>query len=123
VLAADQKGDYNAEMFSIDDSFFENIDKNLIQFYRGGYDESTIGGVLTVLNSTFQNNGQLEKSGVLIKTRGIINVFLDSNHFINNPVQRVAVLWGVKNNKHQNNSVLNSGKIEVQDQQELEILY
>jgi poly(beta-D-mannuronate) lyase len=123
VLAADKKGDYNAEMFSIVDSSFENIDKNLIHFYRGGYDESTIGGVLTVSNSTFQNNGQLEKSGVLIKTRGIINVLLDSNHFINNPVRRVAVLWGVKNNKHQNNSVLNSGKIEVQEQQELEILY
>ncbi|MDB4715405.1 hypothetical protein OAF23_04750 [Flavobacteriaceae bacterium] len=37
--------------------------------------ESTIGGVLTVSNSTFQNNGQLEKSGVLIKTRALLMSF------------------------------------------------
>ena len=46
VLAANQKGDYNAEMFcSISNSSFENIDQNVIHFYRGGYDESTIGGI------------------------------------------------------------------------------
>lgn len=123
VLAADQKGDYNAEMFTITQSTFENIDQNIIHFYRGGYDESTIGGVLTLVNNTFVNNGGKEKSGILIKTRGIINVLLEDNTFTNNLVKRVAVLWGAKNNLHKNNRVKNSGIIEVQEQQALEILY
>ena len=123
VLAADQKGDYNAEMFSISNSSFENIDQNVIHFYRGGYDESTIGGVLTLKNNTFKQSGQKEKSGILLKTRGIINVLLEGNTFINNKVKRVAVLWGAKNNHHFNNTLKQSGKIEVQEQQKLEILY
>lgn len=123
VLAADQKGDYNAEMFSISNSSFENIDNNLIHFYRGGYDESTIGGVLTLVNNRFSNSGKKEKSGILIKTRGIINVLLEGNTFENNPVKRVAILWGAKNNHHRDNTVIRSGKIEVQEQQALELLY
>ncbi len=123
VLAADQKGDYNAEMFSISNSSFENIDNNLIHFYRGGYDESTIGGVLTLVNNRFSNSGKKEKSGILIKTRGIINVLLEGNTFENNPVKRVAILWGAKNNHHRDNTVVRSGKIEVQEQQALELLY
>ncbi len=123
VLAADQKGDYNVEMFTITNSNFENIDQNVIHFYRGGYDESTIGGVLTLLNNTFEKSGQKESSGILIKTRGIINVLLEGNTFLNNKVRRVAVLWGAKNNHHRNNTVTQSGKIEVQEQQALELLY
>ena len=123
VLAADQKGDYNAEMFSITNSSFEKIEQNVIHFYRGGYDESTIGGVLTLKNNTFKQSGQKEKSGILVKTRGIINVLLEGNTFINNKVKRVAVLWGAKNNHHYNNTLTQSGKIEVQEQQKLDILY
>ncbi len=123
VLAADQKGDYNAEMFTVTESTFENIDQNLIHFYRGGYDESTIGGVLTLKNNTFKNSGGNEKSGILIKTRGIINVLINDNSFTDNLVKRVAILWGAKNNHHKNNTVKNSGKIEVQEQQALELLY
>ena len=123
VLAADQKGDYNAEMFSIANSTFENIDQNVVHFYRGGYDESTIGGYLTLVNNTFERSGKKEKSQILIKTRGIINVLLDGNTFKNNPIKRVAVLWGAKNNHHKNNLVFQSGEIEVQEQQALEILY
>jgi len=123
VLAADQKGDYNAEMFSISNSSFENIDQNVIHFYRGGYDESTIGGVLTLKNNTFKQSGQKEKSGILLKTRGIINVLIEGNTFINNKVKRVAVLWGSKNNYHYNNTLIQSGEIEVQEQQKLDILY
>ena len=123
VLAADQKGDYNAEMVSIDSSEFINIDKNLIHFYRGGYDESTIGGFLTLTNNSFKSSGKKEKSGILLKTRGIINVLIEGNRFANNPVKRIAVLWGAKNNQHRNNTITNSGEIEVQEQQKLELLY
>ncbi|CAM3609972.1 chondroitinase-B domain-containing protein [Zobellia roscoffensis] len=122
-LAAEDKGDYNAEMVSFDHCFFENIQNNVVNFYRGGYDESTIGGSLSVTNSSFTNSGQGENSNILIKTSGIINVTIQDNSFENNPVELVALLWGEKNNNHQNNTLINSGKIKVEEQQKLKILY
>jgi poly(beta-D-mannuronate) lyase len=123
VLAADEKGDYNAEMVTFEKCEFNNVKRNVIHFYRGGYDESTIGGFLTLNNNTFTHCGQEEKSGVLIKTRGIINVFITDNTFQNNPVKQVAVLWGAKNNHHGNNTFVQSGEIVVEEQQKLDILY
>ncbi|WPR71311.1 hypothetical protein SLW70_15435 [Flavobacterium sp. NG2] len=123
VLAADDKGDYNAEMVSIDQCSFVNVQNNVIHFFRDGYDESTIGGVLTVTNSTFTACGKTEKSGILIKTRGIINVNIKDNTFKNNPIEHVAILWGEKNNHHLNNTLTNSGIIKVEQQQKLNILY
>ena len=123
VLAADEKGDYNAEMVTIDHCAFENIGQNVIDFYRGGYDESTIGGYLTIKNSSFTNCGQNEKSNILLKTKGIINVLIADNSFKNNPVSYTALLWGEKNNHHTNNTTINSGEIKVEEQQQLKILY
>ncbi len=123
VLAADEKGDYNAEMVTFDQCEFINVRRNVIHFYRGGYDESTIGGFLTLSNNTFKACGDKEESGLLIKTRGIINVHISNNTFQNNPVKLVALLWGAKNNHHTNNKVIKSGQIKVEEQQKLDILY
>lgn len=123
VLAAEKKGDYNAEMFTIKNSTFNNISQNVIHFFRGGYDESTIGGFLRMNNNTFTNCGAKERSGVLIKTRGIINVHMNDNTFTNNRVKNIAILWGAKNNLHAGNKTTNSGTIKVEEQQKLELLY
>lgn len=122
ILAAEEKGDYNAEMVTFDDCTFENIGQNVLHFYRGGYDESTIGGFLTISDCQFSGCGS-DNSGVLLKTRGIINVFLTDNSFTNNAVRQVAVLWGAKNNHHSGNTVSRSGEIVVEEQQKLELLY
>ena len=42
------KGDYNTEFLIIENCEFNNIANNVIDYYRGGYDESTIGGNLIV---------------------------------------------------------------------------
>lgn len=123
VLAADEKGDYNAEMVVIDQCEFYSVQSDVVNFYRGGYDESTIGGCLNISNSIFVDCGRKEKSGILIKTPGIINVHISGNTFRNNPVELVALLWGEKNNKHSGNNISNSGKIEVQQNIELKLLY
>ena len=122
VLAADERGDYNAEMVTITDCIFDNVRQNVVHFYRGGYDESTIGGYLRLIDNTFTNCGRAETSGVLLKTRGIINVLLQGNTFRDNPVTFVAVLWGEKNNRHRDNTFLRSGT-KVEAQQALELLY
>ena len=62
----------------------------MIDYYRGGYDESTVGGTLVVRGSTFTDSGADEENGVLINTYGIINVDLSDNEFRSNDVERVA---------------------------------
>lgn len=117
------KGDYNTEFLIVEDCQFDQVDKNVIDYYRGGYDESTIGGNLIVTNSTFTNCGGKEENGILLNTRGIINVDISNNVFKNNPVKLVALLWGAKNNTHADNQIINSGKLIVEENLKLTLLY
>ncbi|MFK8009584.1 MAG: chondroitinase-B domain-containing protein [Saprospiraceae bacterium] len=117
------KGDYNVEFLTIENCQFENIKSNVIDYYRGGYDESTIGGNLNVHNSTFTNCGSQEKNGILLNTRGIINVDISKNTFKNNRVKLIALLWGAKNNTHSENEIINSGKMLVQENIKLKLMY
>ena len=119
----EDKGEYNAENISIVNCSFDRIQSNVLDYYRGGYDESTVGGNLVVRNSSFTNSGAKEKSGILLNTYGIINVVLDGNTFKNNRVKQVAQLWGAKNNTHTDNTVVNSGKIVVEENLKLKLLY
>lgn len=117
------KGDYNTEYLTISNCNFLNVDKNVIDYYRGGYDESTIGGNLEVSNSTFKNCGAKEDNGILINHRGIINVAISNNTFIDNKVKLVALLWGAKNNTHANNEIENSGEIRVEENLKQTLMY
>ena len=117
------KGDYNTEYLTINNCNFKNVKSNVIDYYRGGYDESTIGGNLFLTNSTFTNCGAKEKNGILINTRGIINVDISKNTFKNNPVKLVALLWGAKNNSYADNQISNSGKIRVEENLKMKLMY
>jgi poly(beta-D-mannuronate) lyase len=117
------KGDYNTEYLTIDNCTFNTIQKNVIDYYRGGYDESTIGGNLSITNSTFTNSGSKEKNTILLNHRGIINVNLSNNTFKNNKVKLVSLLWGAKNNKASNNTIINSGKIKTEQNLKLTLMY
>ncbi|TMU56089.1 chondroitinase-B domain-containing protein [Flagellimonas algicola] len=119
----DDRGDYNAENIYIDDCRFENIPKNIVDYYRGGYDESTVGGNLVLTNSAFTQCGAKEENGVLINTYGIINVDISNNRFLNNSVKTVARLWGAKNNTHSNNEIQNSGELVVEENLPLKLMY
>ena len=107
----DAKGDYNAEFVLITNSKFDNVQENVLNYYRGGYDESTIGGNLLLKNNTFTNSGKNDKSGILIQNIGIVNVDFSNNTFQNNKVKWIAVLWGEKGQKPVNNIIQNSGDI------------
>jgi len=117
------KGDYNTEYLTISNCDFNNVEANVIDYYRGGYDESTIGGNLLVTNSTFTQCGGKEKNKTLLNHRGIINVTLTQNTFKNNPVQFIATLWGAKNNTASGNEINNSGKITVEENLKLKLMY
>ncbi|NNK71983.1 MAG: DUF4957 domain-containing protein [Flavobacteriaceae bacterium] len=117
------KGDYNTEYLTVSNCTFNNIKQNVIDYYRGGYDESTIGGNLLVEHSTFTNCGAKEKNKVLLNHRGIINVDINNNTFNNNPVQFVSILWGAKNNVASDNSFTNSGRIKTEENLKLKLMY
>lgn len=119
----DDRGDYNAENIFILDSQFDGVKKNVIDYYRGGYDESTVGGNLIVQGCTFTNSGIAEGNGVLINTYGIINVDISKNTFRNNQVKLVARLWGAKNNSHGDNVIENSGRLIVEQNLPLKLVY
>jgi len=119
----DNRGEYNAENLTIINCRFEAINKNVINYYRGGYDESTVGGSLIVKGCTFAKSGAAEKSGVLINTHGIINVDITENTFLNNPIKLVARLWGAKNNSASNNTFKNSGQIMTEQNLTQKLMY
>jgi poly(beta-D-mannuronate) lyase len=117
------KGDYNTEYLIVDNCQFDNVKNNVIDYYRGGYDESTIGGNLLVSNSSFTNCGVNEKNGILLNHRGIVNVTISKNTFKNNAVDFVAILWGAKNNTESENSFTNSGQIKTEQNLKLKLMY
>ena len=119
----DDRGDYNAEFLYVLNTEFENVQENVINFYRGGYDESTIGGNLVLQNSKFTNCGKKDQDGILIKTRGIVNVTFEKNSFLNNPVKLIAILWGEKDQQPVDNKIMNSGEIEVQQNLKQKMMY
>ncbi|MCR9251836.1 MAG: alginate lyase [bacterium] len=119
----DDKGDYNAENLFVINTKFENIKKNVIDYYRGGYDESTVGGNLIVQGCTFEKCGAQEENGILVNTYGIINVDISGNSFTNNRVKLVARLWGAKNNSHSDNVIERSGKLIVEQNLPLKLMY
>jgi len=117
------KGDYNTEYLTVIHCNFNNVKANVIDYYRGGYDESTIGGNLFVSNNTFTNCGAKEKNRMLLNHRGIVNVNITKNTFKNNSVQFVSVLWGAKNNVESENQMSNSGKIKTEENLKMKMMY
>ena len=119
----DDRGEYNAENIYIINCQFEGVDQNVINYYRGGYDESTIGGNLVIKGSTFTKSGGKEKNGILLNTYGIINVDITNNTFKDNSVKMIARLWGAKNNSASDNTITNSGKLITQQNLPLKLMY
>lgn len=119
----DAKGDYNAEFVFITNSKFDNVKASVLNYYRGGYDESTIGGSLVLKNNTFTNSGEDDESGILIQNHGIVNVDFSDNTFTDNAVKEIAVLWGEKGQKPVNNTITNSGEIRIEQNLKQKLMY
>ncbi|WP_165747837.1 chondroitinase-B domain-containing protein [Cellulophaga sp. Z1A5H] len=119
----DAKGDYNAEFVFITNSTFDQVQSSVLNYYRGGYDESCIGGNLVLKNNTFTNCGKADESGLLIQNHGIVNVDFSDNTFKDNPVKEIAVLWGEKGQKPVNNTMSNSGEIRIEQNLKQKLMY
>ncbi len=119
----DDKGEYNAEFVYMTNSDFENIQGTILNYYRGGYDESTIGGNLVFTANTVKNCGTSEGTEILVRTRGVVNVEMANNNFVNNPVKFIAILWGAKDQKPVNNTIKNSGEFKIEENLKQKLMY
>jgi len=117
------RGDYNTEYLTIDGCNFNHVKQNVVDYYRGGYDESTIGGNLLITNSTFTNCGAKEKNKRLLNHNGIVNVNINNNTFTNNKVKFVSILWGAKNNVASENTLSNSGQLKTEENLVMTLMY
>jgi len=117
------KGTYNVEFLTITGTRFDSILGAVIDYHRGGYDESTIGGNLVFENNTVTNSGEDQADAILIKNRGIVNLSLKNNTFQNNPVKLIAVLWGAKGQKPEDNTISDSGDVKVLENLKLKLVY
>ena len=99
---SDDYGIYNSEYVTIKNSKFESIGGALIDFYRGGTDESTFGPHLQMHDNSLQNvgNDKRNKSKSSVRLHGVQvsnvsgNSFNDSpkftiNHTVGEPVTKV----------------------------------
>lgn len=119
----DDLGEYNAEFVYIKNTKFDAIQSSVLDYYRGGYDESTIGGNLVFDNNTVTNSGKEEQAGILIKTRGIVNVSIAKNNFTNNPIALIALLWGEKGQAPKDNNIKNSGEFKIEENLKQKMMY
>ena len=100
---SDDYGIYNAEYLTIEDSSFKNVQKTLVDYYRGGTDESTFGPHFNLTNSKLSGigAGKRNKSKASIYLHGVQvtnmsgNTFDDSlpfliNHTVGEPKTKIT---------------------------------
>ncbi len=101
----DDAGKYSVENLVFDNTVFSNITQYALEFYRGGIDESTLGGSLFVNHCVFDNVGADEKQSVL-KLTNIVKVSIENTIFNNSMAKNPVKLSGIRNSIK--NCVLNS---------------
>ena len=106
ILALDQENDdngiYNSEYVTIRNSSFDTVEGDLVDYYRGGTDESTFGPHFELTDSSLNNvgNGGRNKSKSSILLHGVQVTSIENNaitdsaaitvfHTVGEPVTRV----------------------------------
>ena len=91
-----EDGKYNAESVVFSNSVFANLSDCALDYYRGGFDESTIGGSLSINHCIFDSVGTTKKESILKLSR-IMFVKINNSIFSNSAVKSSMLLWGLYN--------------------------
>ena len=105
----DDNGIYSAEYTILTNTVFLNIEQWALDFYRGGNDESTLGGFLEIDRCVFDNVFSKE-SQTMIKQTGLININITNTIFYNSSAKFPIKLIGVYN-MMQNCCIYDAGKV------------
>ncbi len=92
----DNIGKYNAENIVLENTVFSNFTQYALDYYRGGNDESTLGGSLKIDHCVFDAVGADEKQTV-VKLTGIVSVAISNSIFNNSMAKTTLKLSGAKN--------------------------
>ena len=87
-----EDGRYNAETVIFSNSVFANLSDYALDYYRGGYDESTVGGSLAINHCVFDSVGNAE-SDALLKLSRIMYVKINNSIFSNSLAKSSFSLW------------------------------
>jgi poly(beta-D-mannuronate) lyase len=93
-LAEEKRDDgrYNAETVIFNNTVFANFKDYALNYYRGGYDESTIGGSLAINHCVFDSIGKSDCQAILKLTR-IMYVKINNSIFSNSLAKSSMQLW------------------------------
>ena len=108
----DDTGKYNSENVILENTVFIDFSQWVLNYYRGGNDESTVGGNLVVDHCIFTRTGTTEKDMVL-QNKGIVNVKITNSVFFDNPKVANPIRLNGKNNSIKNSVIYNSGEIKL----------
>lgn len=108
----DDTGKYNAENVIFENTVFTDFTQWVLHYYRGGNDESTIGGNLVIDHCVFSKIGSTEKDFV-IQNKGIVNVKISNSVFYDNSKVTNPLRLNGKNNSIKNAVIYNSGEIKL----------
>ncbi len=92
----DNIGKYSAENVLFENTIFNKFTQYIIDYYRGGNDESTLGGLLSINHCVFNEVANAEKQTIL-KLTGIVNVSINNSIFNNSSAKTLVRLSGTKN--------------------------
>ena len=121
ILSLDKESDdygiYNAEYVTIRNTEFESVAGDIVDFYRGGTDESTFGPHFELTDSSLNNVGfgkrNKSKSSLLLHGVQVTNV--KNNKFTNTPAIKVLHTVGEPVTKISNNSFRDTPQLTVEE--------
>ncbi len=94
--AEKEDGKYNAETVILNNTVFANLTDYALDYYRGGNDESTVGGSLTINHCVFDSVGKAESPSILNLSR-IMYVKINNSIFSNSQAKSSFSLWYLYN--------------------------
>ena len=89
-----EDGKYNAETVILNNTVFSNLTDYALDYYRGGFDESTVGGSLSINHCVFDSVGNGTKESILSLSR-IMFVKINNSIFSNSSAKSTVQLWGL----------------------------
>ncbi|HET9571869.1 MAG TPA: polysaccharide lyase 6 family protein [Bacteroidales bacterium] len=89
-------GKYSAEKLCFDNTVFHHFTEYIVDFYRGGTDESTLGGTLKINHCVFDAVATTAGQ-TIFKLTGIVNVSILNSIISNSPAKTLVNLAGTKN--------------------------
>ncbi|QGK74153.1 polysaccharide lyase 6 family protein [Flavobacterium sp. SLB02] len=108
----DDIGKYNSENVILENTVFIDFNQWVLNYYRGGNDESTVGGNLVVDHCIFTKTGATEKD-LVFQNKGIVNVKITNSVFFDNPKLTSPIRLNGKNNSIKNSVIYSSGEMKL----------